>query len=162
MKALLLAASVALTLVAPAYAKNYAVPADNPSATITLPDDWTLSEIEYGYSAVSPDKDIFFSVEYADGKSLDAMTNLNEQWIKENNIKINDKPEESEDDFNGMKGSLLLYKATDENGPTKLTFGFVPAGNNRVIMLTLWGSSEERKAHSDEIAKILSSLKPIQ
>ncbi len=155
-------AALLVALSTPAFAKNFAVPADDPAATIALPDDWKLTEIDYGYSAMSPDKDIFFSVEYAGGKSVEEMTALNDSWLKENNIKLEGEPEKTEDDFNGIKGSVLMYKATDENGPTKLTFGLIPAGKGRVIMLTLWGSSDERKAHMDEIGKILGSIKPIQ
>ena len=83
------AAALAFALFcAPAFAKNFAVPSDDPAATIALPDGWTLTDIDYGYSAVSPDKDVFFSVEYAGGKAIDAMTALNDSWLKENNIKL--------------------------------------------------------------------------
>ncbi len=162
MKTILVAATLLAALSAPAYAKNFAVPADDPAATIALPDNWKLTEIEYGYSVVSPDKDIFFSVEYAGGKRIDEMTKLNDDWLKENDIKLIGDPEKVETDFNGIKGSILKFKAKDENGPTHVNFGFIPAGKNRVIMLTLWGSDEEQTAHDAEITKILDSIKPIQ
>ena len=162
MKSLFCAAALAACLSSPALARNYAVPAEDPAVTIALPDSWTLSEIEYGYSAVSKDKDVFFSVEYAGGKGIDQMTTLNEQWLKENNIKLVGEPEKKTDHFNGVDGDLLMYQGTDENGPTKVTFGFISAGKGRVIMLTLWGSSEERTAHAEEIGKIIGSIKPIE
>jgi hypothetical protein len=162
MKKLLLGAALLSIMSGPVFAKNFAIPADDPAATIALPDNWTLTEIEYGYSVVSPDKDIFFSVEYAGGKRLDGMKKLNDEWLKDNSIKIDDQPETIESDFNGIKGSILRFKAKDENGPTNVNFGIIPAGKGRVIMLTLWGSDEEQKAHDAEITKILGSLKPIQ
>ncbi len=157
------AALLLLPLVsAPAFAKNFAVPSDDPAVTIALPDGWTLSDIDYGYSAVSPDKDVFFSVEYAGGKDIDAMTTLNESWLKENNIKLGSDPAKTKDNLNGLDADLLLYDGKDDEGPTKVTFGFVSAGKGRVIMLTLWASADERKAHADEIEHIIGSIKPIQ
>ena len=111
---------------------------------------------------MSPDKDVFFSVEYAGGKDIDAMTTLNESWLKENNIKLTGDPQKTKDDLNGLDTDLLLYEGTDDDGPTKVTFGFVSAGKGRVIMLTLWASAEERTKHSGEIEKIIGSVKPIQ
>jgi hypothetical protein len=157
-----LVAALLTLLASPALAKNFAVPSDDPAATIALPDDWTLTDIDYGYSAVSPDKDVFFSVEYAGGKDIDAMTTLNQAWLKENNIKLSGEPKKTKDDLNGLDTDLLLYEGTDDDGPTKVTFGFVSAGKGRVIMLTLWGSSEERTKHAEEIEKIIGSVKPIK
>lgn len=161
MKMFRLAAVMLALASGPALAKNFAIPADDPIATIQLPDDWKPSEIDYGTSAVSPDKDVFFSVEYAGGKDVDGMTALNESWLKENKIKLLGDPQKGKDNLNGLDADLLLYEATDEDGPTRVTFGFVSAGKGRVIMLTLWASAEQRKAHSAEIAAILSSIKPI-
>lgn len=161
MKTLLLAAIAALALVCPALAKNLAVPADDPAVTLAIPNTWTIKEIDFGYSAVSPDKDVAFYVEYAAGKRVKAMTDLNKEWLKENSIETIGAPEDTELDFNGVKGSVLKFKAKDENGPTNVNFAFIPAGNERVIMLTLWGSDEEQAKHRADVNAILSSIKPI-
>ena len=83
MKHLLFAASILALLAGPAMARNIAVPASDPAATVTVPDNWKFEEIDYGYSAVSPDKDVFFSVEYAGKNKIDAMMKNNEDWMKE-------------------------------------------------------------------------------
>ena len=162
MKKLVLAAALALGLVSPAFAKNLAVPSDDPAVTLTIPNTWSIQEIDFGYSASSPDKDVVFYVEYAAGARVKKMTDLNTSWMKDNKIVVRGKPDESEVDFNGVKGSLLKYKAKDENGPTNVNFAFIPAGENRVIMLTLWGSDEEQAANDKDVSAILSSIKPIQ
>ena len=60
MKKFMLAAVVLVSVALPAVAKNFAVPEKNPVATLAIPDTWKTEEIEYGYSAKSPDSDIFF------------------------------------------------------------------------------------------------------
>ena len=61
----MLAVPLMLAMIVPSYAKNLAVPAKNPAATIVIPDSWDLDETEFGYSATSPDEDVIFSVEIA-------------------------------------------------------------------------------------------------
>jgi hypothetical protein len=161
MKKLLLGAALAAALVMPAWAKNLAVPADDPAVTLSIPNSWTMQEIDFGYSATSPEKDVAFYVEYAAGKRLKAMTDLNKEWLKENSIKTVGEPQELELDFNGVKGSVLKYKAKDENGPTNVNFAFIPAGKDRVIMLTIWGSDEEQAKVGKDLDSILGSIKPI-
>jgi hypothetical protein len=161
MKKLLLGAALAAALVMPAWAKNLAVPADDPAVTLSVPNSWTMQEIDFGYSATSPEKDVAFYVEYASGKRLKAMTDLNKEWLKENSIKTIGEPQELELDFNGVKGSVLKYKAKDENGPTNVNFAFIPAGKDRVIMLTIWGSDEEQAKVGKDLDSILGSIKPI-
>ncbi len=161
MKKLVLGAAMAVALMSSAWAKNLAVPTDDPAVTLSIPDTWTMQQIDFGYSAVSPEKDVVFYVEYAGGKRVKAMTDLNKQWLAENSIKTIGKPEELDLDFNGVKGSVLKYKAKDDNGPTNVNFAFIPAGKDRVIMLTIWGSDEEQAKHGKDIDSILASIKPI-
>jgi len=162
MKQFLIGASLLACLVSPAFARNIAVPANDPVALVTVPDSWKFEEIDYGYSAVSPGKDVFFSVEYADKNKIDAMMENNKVWMKENGIDGTVKPVEAEMDFGGLSGTVFRFDTKDEEGPTRVDFVLLPGGKNRVIFLTLWGSSEERKKHSDEVEAIMKSVKAIQ
>src|ERR1700712_79819 len=85
-----------------ANARNIAVPASDPAAIITVPDAWKFEEIDFGYSAVSADKDIFFSVEYATKNKIDAMMKNNKKWMKESGIDGSVKPTEKEMTFGGL------------------------------------------------------------
>lgn len=161
MKKLLLSLAVLSLFATPLAAKNFAVPDKDPAATISVPDNWKIEEIEFGFSAQSPGKDVFFSMEYASAKKLDAMMKTNEAWMKDNEIDFSKTPESKEMDFNGISGSVLRYNTTDQNGPTIVDFVLLPAGKERVIMLTLWGSDTERAKHKDAITSIMNSVKPI-
>jgi hypothetical protein len=81
--------------------------------------------------------------------------------MKENEIDFSKKPVEREMDFNGISGSVLRYETTDGNGPTIVDFVLLPAGKNRVVMLTLWGSEAERSKHKAAIKSIMDSVRPI-
>ena len=162
MKKLLLGVVLAASLALPAFAKNFAVPGKNPAVTVVVPDKWKSEEIEFGWSAKSPDGDVFFSIESANVKKIDALFDNNAKWMKEN--KINDKVqvEKREMDFNGIAGEVHRYNTKDANGPTIVDFVLMPGGKNTMILITLWASSEERTANAKDIDSIMNSIKPIQ
>lgn len=161
MKRLLLGAAVAVSLILPAFAKNFAFPTKNPVATIVIPDNWKTEEIDYGYSARSPDDDVFFSVEFARAKQIDALFADNAKWMKENKIKDNGKPEKNKISLNGIEAEVFTFNTTDANGPTIVDFVIMSGGQDRVILLTLWASEDERKANSKDIDAMMNSIKPI-
>ena len=161
MKKLFLVAALALPLAMPAWAKNFAFPRANPVATVTIPDSWKTESIDYGFSAKSPDGDVFFSVESTSAKNIDKMMKANTDWMKENKIKLSDKPQEGKFDLGGLQASMVRHETTDENGPTIVDFVFTEGGKDRLIMLTLWASEKEREANAADIKAIQSSIKSI-
>jgi hypothetical protein len=154
------AAFAALLFAAPAFAKNFAVPDKNPAITITVPDDWKTQEIEYGYSARPDDEAIFFSVEFADARNIDKMMATNDAWMKQNKIK-KVEPIKADLPLNGIPATVFQYRTRDGNGPTTVDFILLPAGNNRMIMLTVWGNDEERETHGKALDAIFGSIKSI-
>lgn len=159
-KRYLLAALFTCSAFAPGFAKNLAVPARDPVATLVIPDSWKPTAIEFGYSGKSPDGDVFFSVEYATEARAAKMFALNVEWMKENKIKPKGKPSEREIQIGGLTGQLISYEATDDNGDTEIDFVVIPAGK-RMIMLTMWGSKEEQKANKKDLDIIQNSIKAI-
>ena len=160
MKKLLAAIALLGLLATSAHARNFAVPDKDPAVAISVPDDWEIEEITYGYAAQSPGKDVFFSIEFAGARDVGKMIDNNEKWMKENNIKAV-RPLKAEAPFNGIPATIFQFQTTDDNGPTTVEFILLPAGKNRMIMLTIWGSDEEREKHGAAIDTIMSSLKAI-
>ncbi len=142
-------------------AKNLAVPTKDPSVTLSVPDTWKMEEITHGYSAVSPGKDVFFSVEFANARNVKKLMTDNDAWMKENGIK---KVEAKQVDapINGIPATIFQFDTVDSNGKTLVEFIMMGAGKERMIMFTLWGSDEERTKHGKDIDAIMSSIKPIQ
>ena len=99
----------------PAFAKNLALPAKNPIATISVPDKWKMQEIAYGYSAMSPDGDIFFSAEYATGdKGVERMMKNNTQWMKENKITATSAPKEDRIVVGDIECKIMRIEGKDK------------------------------------------------
>lgn len=155
------AGALALGLVAfPAFAKNFAVPAKNPTITITLPDSWSTDEIEYGFQARPKDEGIFFSVESANARQIDKMLSDTQAWMRDNKIKAVE-PIKADMKINGIDSSIFQFRTADENGPTTVDLILMPASNNRVMMLTVWGNNEERETHAKALDSIFGSIKSI-
>ena len=157
----MLAVPLMLAMIVPSYAKNLAVPAKNPAATIVIPDSWDLDETEFGYSATSPDEDVIFSVETAGGARVDKMMEANDQWMKDQEITPKGKPVEEKLTIGGLPATVYTYQARDPDGDTIIDFVLLPAGNGRVMLLTLWASKAARDENGADIAAILSSIKAI-
>jgi hypothetical protein len=162
MRNVLLGAALLAGLAGPAFAKNFAVPANNPALTLSIPDKWKPDEIQYGYGAKSPDGDVFFSVEYASKSRFDRMMKENEKWMRENEIDDKVEPTEKDVDFNGKPGKLFRFDTTDGNGKTIVDFIVVKGNDNTAILITLWASEEERQANKADINAIMGSIRPIQ
>jgi len=161
LKRLVIASVTLYAAIAPVFAENLAVPAKNPIATLTIPDSWKLANIDFGYRAESPDGDVYFFVEYASAARVDKLFATNDEWMKENKIKPKGKAEEKEIEIGGLPARVFTYEATDENGDTLIDFVVIPGSKGRTILLTLWGSEEERETNQTDIMAIQKSLKAI-
>jgi hypothetical protein len=159
MRRLLLSAVITAAFALPCFAKDFAVPKKNPVIAITIPDSWTIRDIDYGFSAASPGDDVYFYVESTDPKNIDKMMALNDAWMKEQKITPIGEPKVTVVDQGPVKAKIYNYKAKDDSGPTNVSFTLIP-GDKSLIMLTLWGSEEEQKKHDDEINQILGSIRP--
>ena len=157
----MIAAVVLCSTITFGFAKNLAVPAKDPIATLSIPDTWDMDEIDYGYSAASPDGAVNFYVEFASAARIDNLFAANDKWMKENSIKQKAKAEEKEIEIGGLPAKIFTYQATDEDGDTVIDFVVLPGGKGRMILLTLWGSQEERESNKADIVSIQKSIKAI-
>ena len=160
LKNIAIAGLILIASIAPGFAKNLAVPAKDPIATLAIPDSWKPNAIEYGYAAKSPDGDVFFAVEYATEARIEKMFATNKTWMKENKIVTKGDAAEKVTELGGLPAKIFTYQATDENGETQIDFVTIAAGK-QLIMITLWASTAEREANKDDIIAIQKSLKAI-
>jgi hypothetical protein len=158
MKFLVIAVAL-LASAAPGVARDLAIPPRNPAVTLTLPDSWKTTEDGTSYKSLSKDGDVFFYVEFADADDLSDLQDSNAAWMKKNGMNTKMKPVESDMDFNGTVGKVQRYNTTSNDGKTIVELITLPASRDRVVMLTLWASQEQRAANSSEIAAILKSVK---
>jgi hypothetical protein len=161
-KKMMLAVAMVATLAIPAIAKNLAIPEKNPAITLTIPDSWELIEADFGYSAVSEDEEVIFSIESASGARIDKLFEASEKWMADQEIVPKGKAIEQEVSIGGIPAKVFTYDATDAEGDTVIEFVMLPAGTNRLILITMWASDKARAANKADITALLSSIKAIK
>jgi len=161
-KFILTTAVFGLVAATPAFAKTMKLPNDEFAvASINFPSDWEPEEIDNGVAAESPDKAVFLSaVAVGSEKGMDAELNDTFEFLKEHNVELNQKSK-SEDKFKigNLEAQELTFQGKDEDGPAAVSIAFVTV-KDKVVVLTYWVSTDKEKEHSDEVGKILRSLKP--
>ena len=144
-----------------AAAKNLAVPEQDPIITMTFPDNWKSKEIEHGYEAKSAGDEVYFSVKSAPMSEKDQLTSDNVKWMQSNEIEPISK-QTSVLDIDGIKCGFVQIAAKDPNGPTQVDFVACPIHGDRLILMTVWGSQEDRAKVKAELDAIESSVKAIK
>src|SRR3982751_4081909 len=154
--------ALSLVAAAPSFAKTLKLPNDEFAiATIDFPSSWEPEEINNGVAAESPDKAVFLAaVAVGNDKGMNAELEDTFEFLQEHNVQL-DKGSKSEDKFKigDLEAEELTFQAKDEDGPAAVSIAFVPI-KDKVVVLTYWVSTEKEKKHSEEVTKIVKSLKP--
>ena len=162
MKRFLLACAVVAIMGTPALAKSFAIPSENPVATVVLPDDWDADEIDTGVEVNSKDNEVYMAFETV--KSANAEEALNEglDYIKSKGVKLDESSmKQQETTIGGMKGIAVNFTGKDKDGDAQISLILLAASKDRLIMLTYWSSPEGAKANEDDLNKIADSIKPV-
>jgi hypothetical protein len=155
-------ALVGLALAAPVSAKTMKLPNDDFAvASIDFPSDWEPEEINNGVAGESPDSAVFLAaVAVGSEKGMNAELDDTFDFLKEHNVEL-DQKSKTEDKFKigDLEAQELTFQGKDEDGPAAVSIAFIPI-KDKVVVLTYWVSTDKEKEHSDEVGKILRSLKP--
>ena len=160
-----LALSLLLALPAAAHAKAFKLGDDsNDSITwISIPDTWEPSTFDNGVEGTSPDKETYVAAEIVDGSGLDAAGKDEDEFFAKQKIKIKeDTKKEKEIEMNGLHGYDVTWEATDSDGPTHISLTMLKVADNKLLMLTYWGSEAGEKSNIADLQSISGSIKPIK
>ncbi len=167
MKNTLALATLVLTLFTTfAPAGTIKIPADEPAATVTIPDSWEPEEDEGGVLAESPDNvaTIFLEI-VADEKEMEAAIESSLEWlVKDHEVKV-DAATKEEKDFEdaGRKWSRISWSAeSKEWGPAVVGFLFSEVGDGKVLTITYWISKKDSEKSLETLGKIFSSVKNVE
>lgn len=161
MKLRLLATCAALFLASAAQAETLVFPSDVPVATISFPDDWSAEETESGIQSFSPDEAISLYVDVATPEDSKTIVDNAIKFLTDNGVTIDAASlKESKDTFNGMEMSNLSYDGTDASGPVSIGLSFVQPSEEKLLVLTYWGTKGEQEKHAEALTSIINSLKP--
>lgn len=159
-KTVLTVVAVSSFLALPVFAKRLNLPNEESAvATIEMPNSWEPEEITNGFAGTSPDRAVYMAVvAVGSDKGREAELDDTFDMLKEQKVVL-DKSSKSEDKFkvNGVEANEITYRGKDEDGPAAVSIAFVPM-KDKVIVVTYWVSSDEKKGHQAEVGKILNSL----
>ena len=115
-----------------------------------------------GVAGQSPDTAVYLAAVAVDSdKGMNAELEDTFALLQEHKVEL-DKSTKKENKFklNGVEVEELIFHGKDEDGPTSVSISFIPV-KDKIVVLTYWVTTEKEKKHQEEVAKIVSSLKPI-
>ncbi len=163
MKKLLLAAIIAIAVPALAFAKTSKIPDDDTVAIVTIPDAWSINEIDNGVEATSPDSEVYVAVEAAPTKNVQQTAIDAVKWLAKQGVTIDPSTmKQKEIKINGMDAVDLSWDGKDKDGPTKVSVTLIVASASKVLVLTYWASPDGEKTNEADLIAIASSIKPVK
>lgn len=165
MKRLLVSVAAVLLLSLPARAQqNIALPFEEPTITVSLPDSWTKEKTDSGYSCESDDQEATIVFETAGAGDIDSLVDDNVEWlVKEEKIEIDKSTEKkSEIESGALKFSTIAWVGKNEEwGEAQIMLAFAEIGNGQVLMITYWVTTAGEEKHKKDINAVLDSVKKI-
>jgi len=160
LKSLVLGAAMLALLDAPALAKTFPIPADNPIATVTFPDKWTLNDYEGGAEATSPDGAVYIAAESVAASDVKSAVEDGVEFFTKQGVDIDPKAIETKDtEVNGLKGFDLQMGGKDKNGPTTVGMTLLQTNaEGKFLMLYYWGSDAGTAANKADIQAVGASI----
>jgi hypothetical protein len=148
-------------LVTPAFSATHKVPADDPIATIQIPDKWQSKEVGEGVEATSPDDALHFLVIPVEankiaesmGEAMRYLRNRDGITVKSDSLK------QEQGKLHGMETRSVSWQGKDMKGDVKIRFTIVSIAEKQPLLVAYWGSPEAEKKHEAELNKILQSIK---
>ncbi len=87
MNKFLAATAILLITATSSFAGSFTFPADEPAATVEIPDDWQPTETDYGVEGNSPDAGTYISFDVAGAEDMDQVMTDVFAFLEENGVK---------------------------------------------------------------------------
>lgn len=156
------AAVFALILAAPlpALAKVFPIPAEDPVATVNIPDSWEPDTFDGGVEMNSPDKEIYIAAEEVKATDITSAVAETVKILAKEGLEIDTKTQKASDiTINGLKAHDFSYTGKDKDGPANFSITLVETGKTDLfLMLSYWGSPEGEKTNAAALQAISGSI----
>jgi hypothetical protein len=155
------AAFLCVALVTPALSATHKVPAEDPIATIQIPDKWRSKEVGEGVQATSPDGGVSLLVIPVErNKVAESMGEAMRYLRGRDGITVqSDSVKREQGKLNDMETTKVSWQGKDRKGEVKISFTIVSIAEKQPLLVAYWGSPEAEKKHEAELNKILQSIK---
>ncbi|CAO4180930.1 hypothetical protein AFFFEF_03700 [Methylorubrum extorquens] len=159
MRGVALGSLLALTGAGTAWAKEIVLPEKNPAVTLTIPDDWKTEVRDTEVVSTSPDGDISFEVGFETRADRDSLVKDKVSFLRKQKVNLSIKPVEQAMDFGGTPARVQRYRTTDKYGKTIVDLVTLDASRDRALLMTIWGSEDQRQANEAALDTIMKSVR---
>jgi hypothetical protein len=161
MTRLIFLATLALGLAAStANAGTFPIPADNPIATVSIPDSWDPKTYDGGVEATSEDGAIYVAIESVAADDVKSATEEGLKFFLKSGVDIDFNSQKTRDaKINGLDAFDLAFTGKDKDGPANISLTLVRTNaKDKFLMLYYWGSPAGEKANASDLGKISDSI----
>jgi hypothetical protein len=143
-----------------AAAGTFPVPAENPIATVSIPDNWAPNAYEGGVEGTSADGKIYVAFESVDATDVKSATEEGLKYFIKNEVTIDPDSLNTKDiKINDLAAFDLSFTGKDKDGPANISLTLVETNaKGKFLLLYYWGSSEGEKANGAELKAISDSI----
>src|ERR1700737_1590899 len=143
-----------------ALAGTFPVPAENPIATVSIPDSWGPNAYEGGVEGTSADGKLYVAFESVDAEDVKSATEEGLKFFIKNGVTITQDSMKTKDTkINNLPAFDLTFTGKDKDGPANISLTLVQTNaKGKFLLLYYWGSSEGEKANIAELKAISDSI----
>ncbi|KQQ18314.1 hypothetical protein ASF53_06560 [Methylobacterium sp. Leaf123] len=150
---------LAVTGAGTAWAKEIVLPEKNPAVTLTIPDDWKTEVRDTDVVSTSPDGDVSFEVSFETRADRESLVKDKTSFLRKQKVNLSIKPVEQAMDFGGTPARVQRYRTTDKYGKTIVDLVTLDASRDRALLMTIWGSEDQRQANEEALDAIMKSVR---
>jgi hypothetical protein len=143
-----------------AVAGTFPVPAENPIATVSIPDSWSPNAYEGGVEGTSSDGKLYVAFETVDAADVKSATEEGLKYYIKNGVTIDQASMKTKDiKINKLDAFDLSFTGKDKDGPANISLTLVQTNAaGKFLLLYYWGSSEGEKANGADLKAISDSI----
>jgi hypothetical protein len=143
-----------------AIAGTFPIPAENPIATVSIPDTWSPNAYDLGVEGTSADGKLYVAFESVDAADVKTATEEGLKYYVKNGVEIDPASMKTKDiKINNLDAFDLSFTGTDKSGPANISLTLVQTNAaGKFLLLYYWGSSEGEKANAADLKAISDSI----
>jgi hypothetical protein len=160
-KTIVFAAVLATLVATSAIAETHSIPNDNPSVTVTIPDNgWSVTEIDTGIEVSSDDDEVYMAIQGVPLKNLVDLVGQTIAYPERAGVTVDKSSEkETKGTINGMDMHDIGWSGKDKDGDVVIHLLMIAVSGTQAVMFTYWASPDGDKQYDAEVTKMVRSIK---
>jgi hypothetical protein len=147
-----------------AEARTFPIPAQQPVATIAVPDDWRTVPTPDGVEGSAENGTVRLAVQFIPIPDLGVASEMAATRLAESGVvPVPETRRQAERRYNGLDAVKIDYSGTDPNGESDITLIMVAApGKSGFVAICYWGDGEAQESLGNDLLSIAESLELVK